>query len=66
MKPISVYSKTCLYPLLHMLFLDLDIIFYFKTTLKETQEKLSPVLNTFENIMENGAFALLEKMLHFP
>ena len=49
-----------------MLFLDLDIIFYFKTTLKETQEKLSPVLNTFENIMENGAFALLEKMLHFP
>ena len=23
-------------------------------------------MNTFENIMENGAFALLEQMLHFP
>ena len=24
------------------------------------------VYNLFENIMENGAFALLEQMLHFP
>ena len=24
------------------------------------------VLNTFENIMENGAFAPNEQMLHFP
>ena len=23
-------------------------------------------MNTFESIMENGAFALLEQMLHFP
>ena len=66
MRLISVYSKACLNPLLHMLFLDLDIIFYFKTTLKKIQEKLIPVLNTFENVMENGAFALLEQMLHFP
>ena len=27
---------------------------------------LSCVLNTFENIMENGAFAPKEQMLHFP
>ena len=26
----------------------------------------SHVLNTFENIMENGAFAPKEQMLHFP
>ena len=24
------------------------------------------VLNTFENIMENGAFAPMEQILHFP
>ena len=23
-------------------------------------------MNTFENIMEKGAFALLEQMFHFP
>ena len=40
-----------------MLFLDHDIIFYFETTLKKNQKKISIVLNTFENIMENGAFA---------
>ena len=28
-------------------------------------KNLSYVLNTFENIMEKGAFALLEQMLHF-
>ena len=27
---------------------------------------LSKVLNTFENIMENGTFATKEQMLHFP
>ena len=46
-------------PLLHRLFLDHDIIFYFKTTLKKIQI-------TFENIIENGAFAPKEQMLHFP
>ena len=49
-------------PLLHRLFLDHDIIFYFWTTLKKFKKNLS----IFENIMENGAFALLEQMLHFP
>ena len=29
-------------------------------------KNLSKVLNTFENIMENGAFAPNEQMLHFP
>ena len=33
---------------------------------KKFKKKLSKVLNTFENIMENGAFALLEQMLPFP
>ena len=49
-----------------MLFLDNDTIFYFQTILKKFKKNLSKVLNTFENIMENGAFALLEQMLHFP
>ena len=29
-------------------------------------KNLGKVLNTFENIMENGAFAPNEQMLHFP
>ena len=29
-------------------------------------KKISLVLNTFENIMKNGAFAILEQMLHLP
>ena len=45
-------------PLLCRLFLDHDFIFYFKTTLKKIKKKLRKVLNTFENIMENEAFAL--------
>ena len=53
-------------PLLNRLFLDHDIIFYFKTTLKKNQENLSKALNTFENIMENGAFTPKEQKLHFP
>ena len=50
-----VYSK-CLNPLLHRLFLEHDIIFYIKTTLKKFKKNLRLFLNTFEN-MENGAFA---------
>ena len=46
-------------PLLHGLFLDHDIIFYFWTTLKIFNKNLVKVLITFENIMENGAFASL-------
>ena len=46
--------------------LTLYSIFYFYTTLKKFKKNLSSVLNTFENIIENGAFALLEQMLHFP
>ena len=30
------------------------------------KKKFSLVLNTFENIMENGAFATKEQMLHIP
>ena len=54
-------------PLLHRLFLDHDIIFYFWTTSKKKTKikNLSQVLNTFENIIENGAFAPKEQMLHF-
>ena len=51
-------------PLLHRLFLDHDIIFYLKTILK-ARKKLSKVLDTFENMMVNGAFAPNEQMLHF-
>ena len=54
-------SSASVNPLLHRLFLDHDIIFLFLVDNEESQ-----VLNTFENIMENGAFALLEQMLHFP
>ena len=32
---------------------------------KNITNKLSYVLNTIENIMENGAFAPKEQMLHF-
>ena len=34
--------------------------------IEKFKNNLSYVLNTFENIMENAAFALLEKMNHFP
>ena len=34
--------------------------------LKKINKNLMEVLNTFENIMENGAFAPKEQMLHFP
>ena len=45
-------------PLLHRLFLDHDIIFYFLTILKKKiQEKFKYNFDTFENIIENGAFA---------
>ena len=44
-------------PLLHRLFLDYDIFSIFRQYPKTIQKNLSQVLNTFENIMENGAFA---------
>ena len=34
--------------------------------MKKIKKNLSYVLNTFENIMENGAFAPKEQMLPFP
>ena len=53
--------------LLQRLFLDLDILSYFLTTLKKFKNNLSWVLNAFfENIMENGAFTPKKQMLHFP
>ena len=33
---------------------------------KKFKKNLNLVLNTFENIMGNGAFAPNEQMLHFP
>ena len=33
---------------------------------KNSRKILIKVLNTFENIMENRAFAPKEQMLHFP
>ena len=38
--------------------------FNFKNNIEKFKKNL--VLNTFENIMENGAFAPKEQMLHFP
>ena len=32
----------------------------------EEKKKICKVLNSFENIMENGAFAPKKQMLHFP
>ena len=40
--------------------------FLFLDNIEKFQENLSLVLNTFENIMENGAFAPKEQMFHFP
>ena len=53
-----MHTKFSFNPLQHRLFLDHDIIFYFLTMLKKFNKNLSEVLNTFTNIMENGAFAL--------
>ena len=61
-----INNSNVLNSLLHKLFLDHDIVFYFQTTLKKFKKNVSEVLNTFENIMENGAFAPNEQMLHFP
>ena len=58
-------KKVILNPLLHRQFLDHVIIFYFWTTLKKFKKNLSKVLYTFENIMENGAFAPNEQIFHF-
>ena len=38
----------------------------FRHWKKKIKKNLSKVLNTFENIMENGASAPKEQMLHFP
>ena len=38
----------------------------FNTIETNFKKNLSKVLNTFENIMENGAFTPMEQMLHFP
>ena len=44
-------------PLLNRLFLDHDIIFYYRQHFKKIKKNLSTVLNTLGNIMENRAFA---------
>ena len=56
----------CISPKHHRLFLDHDVIFFFQTKLKKIQEIISFVLNTFENNMENEAFAPIEQILLFP
>ena len=46
------------------------ILFFFNCVLNAyailTLYSIKTPLKAFENIMENGAFALLEQMLHFP
>ena len=54
--------KILLNPLLHRLFIN-HIIFCFLDNIEKIQEKFWIL---FENIMENGAFAPKEQMLHFP
>ena len=39
--------------------------FLFLDNIKKNQEKLRTILNTFENIMEDGVFAPKEQVLHF-
>ena len=51
-------------PLLHRLFFDHNILFL--DNMEIFKKNLSNALNTFKNIMENGAFAKKEQMLHFP
>ena len=52
------WALVLLNSLLHLLFLNHDIIFLFLDHIEKIQ-----VLDTFENIMENGAFAPKEQML---
>ena len=58
----QLYLATSFNPLLHRLFLDHDIIFYFSTTFKKFKRILSKVLNTFESIMVNIAFVPKEHL----
>ena len=53
-------------PLLHRLFFRPRHYFLFLDNIEKSPEKMKLVLNTFEIIMENGAFAPKEQMLHFP
>ena len=46
-----------------MLFLDHDINFLFLDNIEKFKKILSKILNTFKNIIENGAFAPKEQML---
>ena len=39
--------------------------FLFSDNIKKIKKKIRKVLNTFENIIENEAFAQNEQMLHF-
>ena len=40
--------------------------YIFSHYLKKIKKKINKVLNALGNIMENGAFAPKEQMLHFP
>ena len=51
------YMYLLITPLVNRLSLDHDIIFIFLNNIEKIQQK---------HVMENGAFAPKEKMLHFP
>ena len=61
----QVCAKVPINPLLHRLFIDHDIDFYFLENIDRTREKFNLSFENFENIMENGAFAPKEQTLHF-
>ena len=50
----SLENSMTVNPLIHRLFLDHDIIFF--DNIEKSSRKIE-VLNTFENVIENGAFA---------
>ena len=58
------YTDNIFNPLLDRIFLDHDIILFFRQHWKNLRKNLNEIMNTFENIMENGAFN--GQMLHFP
>ena len=53
-------------PLLHRLFFIPFLHFLFLDNVEKINKDFDEVLNTFENIKENGAFAHKKKMLHYP
>ena len=63
---LLVTSRNVFNPLLHRFFFKSLHHFLFLDNVEKLKKNLREVLNTLENIMENGAFAPKEQMLHFP